>query len=520
MNKFIKKEIYKINKQMNSKSEVNNISKEKFDILNEKEIMKVKKKIKTSIIKDNYYNKKKEYKINFIDEINSDILMRIEQYDIKFKSIYNHKQNQSLETENEMKKICDLIYELNNKSLSFLSKKNNLEEKEISEIKEYNLKINFKINELNQKISSLINFYNEQFNFFNELITYFKNISQNLNLNFKQKFDKIIQESEIFLNFYKNNNIKNIQLKEKEKELMKKYSLRCETAELYIDIEKEIIKEFSKFQDLNKNKEKYSFLINDKINKCKNEILKIENELNELIEKRQEINIQMNKTLKNFCNYIQIFFEKIYNKFNLFNNEIKENNQTINLKEIENNIQKLKQIILEFIELEIYFEENISKCNEKISTINDNNDPRSEELNQLIIQFEKIKKIIIEFLMKYKKIYFDTIFIKNLFCHNIHEFNFKEKEIINNIEIPNLIFFKNQIKKISELRENIENNISRLKIKYLIFSILPNQFDKIKPILMSKYFENQNYFLQNKLQMILGNNFDVNNIYCVKKILK
>ena len=123
--------------------------------------------------------------------------------------------------------------------------------------------------------------------------------------------------------------------------------------------------------------------------------------------------------------------------------------------------------------------------------------------------------------MKYKNIFFEIIFIReNMFYNNFDVFNFKENEIINNIEIPNIIFFKNQIKKLSELRENIENNISRLKIKYLILSILPNQFDKIRHIIMTKYLENQNNFLRNKLKMILGNNFDINKIYCVNKFFK
>ncbi len=502
---------------MNSKSE--DKSEVKFEFLNEKQFIKVEKK---SIVKDNCLSEKKENKLNLSDETYSEILMKIKQYEIKYKPFYNNnKQNQSLETKNEIIKLIEIIYQLNNKSLSFLSKKNNLVEKEINEIKNNTLQINLKINALIQKISSSLNFYNEQINFSNELISSFKNLSKVLNLNFQKNFKEIIKESEVFLKFYKENNIRNIKLKEKEKELMKKYSSRCESAELFIEIEKEIMREFSKFQDLNKNKEKFELLINDKMKKCKNEILNIENELNEIIEKRQEINIQMVKTLKNFSNYIKISYEKILNKYKIFYLEIKENNQIINSKTIEIHIEKLKHMILGFIELEVYFEENISKCKEKINIINDINDPRSEELKQLNIEYEKIKIIIVDCLMKYKNIFFEIIFIReNMFCYNFDELNFKEKEIINNIEIPNIIFFKNQIKKLSELRENIENNISRLKIKYLILSILPNQFDKIRQIIMTKYLENQNNFLRNKLKMILGNNFDINKIYCVNKFFK
>lgn len=172
---------------MTSKSE--DKSEVKFEILNEKQFIKVEKK---SIIKDNCLSERKENKLNFTDEIYSEILMKIKQYEIKFKSFYNNnKQNQSLETKNEIIKLIEIIYKLNNELISFLGKKNILEEKEINEIKNYTLQINLKINELNQKISSSLNFYNEQINFSNELISSFKNLSKMLNLNFQKKFKQL-----------------------------------------------------------------------------------------------------------------------------------------------------------------------------------------------------------------------------------------------------------------------------------------------------------------------------------------
>ncbi len=507
---------------MESKSEENN--NKNINFLNQK------------LLYFSHSNKEKKNENKYILTFEKDENLLFEKQKNSFKNEYYQIQNKikTIEINNEslnknysniqndIKNINEKIYELNNNILNILSEKK-IEVNQIKEIKKYSIEINFKITELIQKISSLINSFNEKINLNNELISYIKILTKNLNI--EKTVKNILKEYETIINYLKDKNINNIKLKEKGNELIKKYSIRCETAELLINIEKEVIKDFSKFQVINKEKENVNIFIKDKIKKCENENLKIENELNLQIEKRQEINLKIIKLIKAFTNYIHYFNEKNILIYQDLINQIKvqkfKNNDLI--KEIEINIEKLKNIIFEFLELEIYFEENIIKCKEKIISIDDNFDPRCDELNKLIFQYEKIKNIIIEHLNKYKNIFIELIFQRN---HSLNLLN-KENEYskINNkqifhIENPNIILYQNKLKDLLNNKDDIENNISKLKIKYIILSILPNQFLIIRPILINKYLVNQNNFLQNKFKMILGNNFNINKLYYIKKISK
>ena len=467
---------------------------------------------------DNVLFENNKNKFNVINDYYQ-IQNKIKTIEINNKSF---NQNYSI-IQNDIKYICETIYKLNNNTLNILSEKK-IELNQIKEIKNYSIEINFKITELIQKISSLINSFNEKINLNNELISYIKILTNNFKI--EKTVKNILKEYEKIINYLKEKNINNIKLKEKGNELIKKYSSRCETAELLINIEKEVIKDFSKFEVLNKEKENVDIFINDKIKKCENENLKIENELNLKIEKRQKLNLKIINLIKAFTNYIQYFNEKNILIYQNLINQIKDKkiqNDSL-IKEIEINIEILNKRIFEFLGLEIYFEENIIKCKERIISIDDNFDPRCDELNKLIFQYEKIKQIIIEYLNKYKNVFLELIVLRETIFINIfnteNEYFKSDTKQIYNIEISNISLYQNKLIELLNHKDNIENNISKLKIKYIILSILPNQFLIIRPILINNYLLNQNNFLQNKIKIILGNNFNINKLYYIKKISK
>ena len=79
--------------------------------------------------------------------------------------------------------------------------------------------------------------------------------------------------------------------------------------------------------------------------------------------------------------------------------------------------------------------------------------------------------------------------------------------------IPNLSKIKNKINENNILKDDLEQKINEMKTNYLLLKTLPSNYELYTKYLSQAILEQKNKILEDKMKIIFGENFDLNNIY-------
>ena len=107
------------------------------------------------------------------------------------------------------------------------------------------------------------------------------------------------------------------------------------------------------------------------------------------------------------------------------------------------------------------------------------------------------------------------------FLHQIinhHNDNMNNNKLNNNYKlcedsIPNLTKIKNKINENNILKDDLEQKINEMKTNYLLLKTLPSNYELYTKYLSQTILEQKNKILEDKMKLIFGENFDLNNIY-------
>ena len=109
---------------------------------------------------------------------------------------------------------------------------------------------------------------------------------------------------------------------------------------------------------------------------------------------------------------------------------------------------------------------------------------------------------------------------KNLLQQIINKLN--DEININNINIkeclesiPNNSLLKEKIEKNLNIKNEIEDKIEELEANYLLMKNLPSNYESYQKYLSISVLERKNKILEEKLKIIFGSKFNINNIYNV-----
>jgi len=458
------------NKKLNeiikeNKNQINNLNLKIKDFQNDNDLLKENIKVKNEFIKKLKENiNSNNIKIEQLNKNNSELLKEIEE--TKSKSLYYKIKDQEKEIQinelntkilklnneisNKRKDIDRLNKELNDLQMDFNSLKETkniflkqLKERE-TEIKDYNEKL-FNIN---SKYKKLLKSKEENIFMLNNKIRFQKNQFSNKNSNNEKNNITLLQKHKyldnkelIDFSQFEISKLKEtinclFQEKIKLEENQVKLNMKYNVTKIMMNLGIQLKEEFNIYKTNNNNKKDFNvsedlvdIFINEKRNKCTEDINITQNKISlKLIEKKTINNQLLAK--------IQIYKEEIENKFNehfsnlkLLFKKLNENEGIDNGKENKNLTEIIQEIIDKYKEC-ILFDRNV------------NNDKNIESTN-INLEISQIKEIISN--------------IKNI-CQN-------KKEILEEI-ISLMINSMNSLK-------NIELNVD-IQIKYYEYK---NQID-------------------------------------------
>ena len=178
------------------------------------------------------------------------------------------------------------------------------------------------------------------------------------------------------------------------------------------------------------------------------------------------------------------FKKKIINSKNNFNEIM--NKYTQYQKEIYSNKNILEQNSLYIHNI---IENNLNNSSE--------NDSLNNELKLIINNIENNKNLLHRIINHHN----DTM--------NINQSNYKKCQN----SVPNLSKIKNILTKNITLKDELEKTINDMKTNYLLLKTLPPNYESYKKYLSQTILEKKNKILEDKMKLIFGDKFNMNNIY-------
>ena len=529
----IKKKEEEINKLQQNIYELNNKISDNNEKINQIITEKKEKIDEISELKKNLNESKQsiEEKNDIIKKLNNKLRM----YEKGLNGmIHINPLNNEEEQQNTNKLIIDL-----------LKKKN-------EELINEKIKLKNEIYKLNTKYTSSEYLSNLYFKLLNEFNTYQENVKNNKNTN-----SLFLPETFIKEKITKNNN----ELNSIEKELNEK-------TEKKKIITNNLVQNISEYIDLyNSSNDLFLTNCNSLLQKIDEEEKEKENEIQEILDELTLALNQLNLNNISTSNANQELSEILTNikkviniKLNSFDNLIKALNESYNAN-----------VILE----EINCNDNIIYYNGKnqnlINSTNNKNKVINQEQNddeKILQSYNDYRKNIFNAKNKYKEIinkfcaYKNSIIyqksniekylllLKNMKDNDIEknndnkeEINYDMKLILNKIEndknslrqiinkfndnininantkkeclesIPDNSKLKESIEKEIIIKDEIEDNINEIKSNYLLMKNLPNHYELYKKYLSISTLEKKNKILEEKLKIIFGDKFNINNIY-------
>ena len=447
---------------------------------------KIKEQEKTEQI--NQLNQKISSLLNEFKENKNDLLNQI-----------NQKEEKIFQLEKNNKEIQNEYINEKNKNKSLI----NENKKMMEEINDFNEDIknkNLALESNEKKINSLNNKLKIQKN----LILYLNKIwIRNINFNYYKKpkianeQKKLIDNSKFEVDIIKkfNNSLfkEKLELEESQVKLNMKYNL----TKMMMNLGSKILDEFNIY--IEKNEKDYSqmdeiidIFINDKIQKCKEEILIIQNKISKRLNEKKIINIQLLNKLKSYKDdFINKYNENVLN-WNECLKIFHENEGIDNGKENKNLYQIIREIIEEYkeskiLQLTLNSKENIGidiiELKDIINNIKYLGKNKREMINDLIPVIEKSLNIL-------KSIELNT------------EQQIKYYEFKHQIEINNNYNENSDIKNFLDEYNSLKTVISQTKNK---FNNLYQEF-----ILFQEKLENDEYLFNNEIEEELNFNNYIN----------
>ena len=418
---------------------------------------------------------------------------------------------------NEKIQLKNEIYELNtrNTSSDYLS---NLYFKLLNEFNNYqtNAKNNKNTNSLflpesfiKEKITKNNNELNSIEKELNEKTEKKTNISNNIVQNISEYIDIYNSSIDLFLNNY-NSLLQKVEEEEKEKE----NEIQEILDEILVALNQLNLNNISTFdinQELSEILTNINKVINTKLNSFDN-LIKALNESYNTNVILEEINCNDNIIYYNGKNQNSITNNK-NNKNKLINQEQNDDEKILQSyndysKNIFNAKNKYKEIINQFCVYKnsiIYEKSNIEKYLLLLKNMKDNNIEKNND-NKEEINYDM--KLILNKIQNDKNSLRQII---NRLNDNININANTKKECLDSI--PDNSKLKESIEKEIIIKDEIEDNINEIKSNYLLMKNLPKHYESYKKYLSISILERKNKILEEKLKMIFGDKFNINNIY-------
>ena len=517
-NELIKSLQDKINKHNTIIEEYN---KKNMDLIKEVE----EEKNKYISLKEQY--EEKDTKINQLNEKMTKLFSEIANKD---KIINQHNQEHI-----EMSKNLNDINDSKNNLINKISEK----EKEILDLQKSNDEINNKFLNINEQNNSLLNECQNKSNEINNLNETIKNNNnllklkdesiyklnrkiksqknQILYMNFKKNNRNVISSAPIILptttngensEFFdtkfeidslkdRNNNLFSEKLITNENQ--NKLNMKYNVTKVLMNLGPQLTKEFSEYKSQNKKaelnlNELIDNFINEKKEKCNQEINNTQNNINQKIIEKKKINGQLLNEVKKYNEIFTNKFKEYLSNLNEFVKIFKENEKNIN-SDNKSGIQIIQEIIDEVNQCNLY-EANLGKIN------GDNNE--AININELKEMINKLKEYTIN-----KK---DMII--NLIPKIIESYNIIIKEEMNADNQIKYYQYKKQIlidkKTTNDDLDKFITEYSNLKDTIISFK---EQYKKIKEDFLSskeKLIYNENIYT-NQIEKELLNDTNVEN---------
>ena len=576
-----------INNNHNNNENENNISKKNEKNVNNKDNILIKEleeeKNKNISLKEQ--DEEKDTKINQLNEKMSKLFSEIANKD---KIINQHNQEHI-----QMSKNLNDINDSKNNLINKISEK----EKEILDLQKSNDEINNKFLNINEQNNSLLNECQNKSNEINNLNETIKNNNNLLKLKDESiyKLNKKLKSQKnqiLYMNFKKNNknvislaplilptntNCKNSEffdtkfeidsLKDRNNNLFSeklitnenqnKLNMKYNVTKVLMNLGPQLTKEFSEYKSKNKKaelnlNELIDNFINEKKEKCNQEINNTQNNINQKIIEKKKINGQLlnevkkyneiftnkfNQYLSNLNELVEIFKEKEkninddnksriqiiqeiieeVNQCNLYEANLGkingDNNEAININELKEMINKLKgytinkkDIIINLIpkiieSYNIIIKEEMNADNQikyyqyKKQILIDKK-TTNDDLDKFISEYSSLKDTILSFKEQYKKIKEDFLLSKENLIYNENIYtNQIEKELLNNTNIENGEDKNSVNLNHSSEETNDEDDEDNQKIMNEISTLKSNILNKkniLKEILQNEDNKNEN----------------------------
>ena len=540
----LQQNIYEINNKLLEKNqEINQMFNEKQE--KNEEMIKLNKELnenKKKVEENNDIIKKLNNKLRIFEELNKKGLARNNYFNNNTSSLNNNYNNG--------KRLNGMIpiNSINNEEefgsqniIEKLKKKNEelIKEKIISQNDYYQLNVKYAIYEYLSKL-------------FFKLLNEFSDYELKNNTGKEDDKDSIIL-NEIFIKekiSQCNDNMKNIEneLEIKETNKTKIINDIISDMSLYIDSynssNDKFINNCKKYQ-LILEKEEKEYKIQDilddlfySINQLNLYNISISTFIDDIINLFVGINKSLTNKSKSVDNLIKkinesykdnIITEDIICNENIIYYKNKNINNSDNENQEENNDEKLLQSYNEY-------NKNISNTKNKYKEIinkfylyKNYLDNQKSDIEKNIIVFKNIKKNDIEEINKEEKeeINYDMKIIMNKIENNknlLHQIINKLNDDINNNSvnikecfesIPNNSLQKKKIEKSLNILNELEEKIEEVKANYLLMKNLPSNYESYEKYLSISILERKNKILEEKLKIIFGSKFNVDNIYNV-----
>lgn len=555
-----KEEKLKINN--NHEAQINNLNKEK-----ENEITKL---INAHFIEKNNLNNEKQSLITTYENKIINLLNEIKEANKEIKDKTSLISTQSSELEAHKRIIQDNKVTISN--LQSTIEKTNLNVNKLSENKTQNeiaiKKKDDKIKSLKQIKEdlqlSLLNVEKELLETkLNLILTLYQNEKNNDYYNYqKSQIDSIIKLKNKIIDEQLNEiSTKNLNIKQNER-LIEKVKVKNEIAEKVMNMGKEMLTEFkTKIKKGGTNLIIEANQIEDFINN-KGEAMKKEQTLIEgqIKQKSSFINGKTNQFLeiiKKYIKNIEVYHEKNIEGISLRKKEIEkctkiqneiiktqiqiefcnlysnEETKKLSLGQSEA-IPEMLNILINQIQSEIFYLNDHQSVTQAKKIINEESKEQSEIVYSLINVNEKYSKIYENLL--YEMISIHTSFLKHkqegtqkvklLSPQSTSYISEKKKKLTTQLSLlltsqrpisEDPLYHKPrptiEVKSLVSQIATAQSELLQLTQRYAAFSIFPEQFPQIRVLLKQAETEKKNEILQEKLKIILGKKFNLNNLY-------
>ena len=133
---------------------------------------------------------------------------------------------------------------------------------------------------------------------------------------------------------------------------------------------------------------------------------------------------------------------------------------------------------------------------------NDENNEKEEISNDMKLIIHKIEN---------SKNYLYQIINHHNDAINSNQFNINYKQCEN--AIPNLIKIKTRLSQNANIQNELDEKINDMKTNYLLLKTLPSNYESYTKYISQSLLEQKNKILEDKMKLIFGEKFNVNNLY-------